>query len=91
MFEHQVESAASTLRTQPTSFVFSRATYWRKGAFLPSFSDGMGLVRVALPNWAAISVVRTCSTVIGDRAVPLPAGGLGRAIFFSLLKISVSV
>ena len=58
------------LRTQPTIFSPSRATYCRNGAFLPSFSLGIGRDRVALPKRAAISGVLTTSVFAGDATCP---------------------
>src|SRR5437899_1264330 len=46
MFEHQVESPAFTLRTQPTSWPSSSATYCRNGAHQPQSAHARKLVRM---------------------------------------------
>jgi hypothetical protein len=47
---HHVAPAASTLRTRPTIFSPSNATYWRNGASSASRSFEIGRVRVTLPS-----------------------------------------
>ena len=82
MFAHHIESSALTLRTQPTIFSPSSATYWRNGASAASCSGNNGFERVALANSA---------TIAGDFSRQISAGPRGLGILFILCTNSGSV